>query len=274
MDRKLSFLVVGGDCRQNFLAGRLSKTSCEVYTLGVSDEHTVGSASRLESISQLNISPDVVVLPLTASEDGVNISAPFAKENITLASVANACGKNTLLTGGRLTAAAKAVFEDKNIPTADYFNREELIIKNCIPTAEGALLLAMENTAFTISQSNVMVLGFGRVAKATARIFASLGAKVHIAARKPSDLALAQTLGYGSCALSQLCETVGHFDIIINTIPALVLTEEILKNADKNVLIIDLASKPGGVDLSAAASLKLKVIWALSLPPENTLCEK
>ena len=30
--------------------------------------------------------------------------------------------------------------------------------------------------------------------------------------------------------------------------------------------MIDLASKPGGIDFSAAAMLNLKVIWALSLP--------
>ena len=34
----------------------------------------------------------------------------------------------------------------------------------------------------------------------------------------------------------------------------------------KDTLIIDLASKPGGVDMDAARDLGVKVIWALGLP--------
>ena len=46
----------------------------------------------------------------------------------------------------------------------------------------------------------------------------------------------------------------------------MILPAEILKNIQKNALVIDLASKPGGVDFSAAKALGIKVIWALSLP--------
>ena len=35
---------------------------------------------------------------------------------------------------------------------------------------------------------------------------------------------------------------------------------------DKNTLIIDLASSPGGVDVSAAKKLNSRVLWASSLP--------
>ena len=55
-------------------------------------------------------------------------------------------------------------------------------------------------------------------------------------------------------------------DIIFNTIPSLILNDEILTKVKKDALIIDLASKPGGIDFDAAKSYGLKVIWALSLP--------
>ncbi|MGM9936476.1 MAG: dipicolinate synthase subunit DpsA, partial [Candidatus Ornithomonoglobus sp.] len=51
-----------------------------------------------------------------------------------------------------------------------------------------------------------------------------------------------------------------------NTVPALILTGEVLEKVRQDTLIIDLASKPGGIDFDAAAELGLRVIWALSLP--------
>ena len=53
---------------------------------------------------------------------------------------------------------------------------------------------------------------------------------------------------------------------MINTVPARVLGEAELAELRPDCLVIDLASKPGGVDLDAAARLGKKVVWALSLP--------
>ena len=64
----------------------------------------------------------------------------------------------------------------------------------------------------------------------------------------------------------QCIKNIKTYDIIFNTIPALILDEEILSNVKKDALIIDLASKPGGVDFEAAKALGVRVIWALSLP--------
>jgi len=54
-------------------------------------------------------------------------------------------------------------------------------------------------------------------------------------------------------------------DLVLNTVPQCVINRRELTTA-KNALIIDLASKPGGVDMEAAKDLGVKVIWALGLP--------
>ena len=56
------------------------------------------------------------------------------------------------------------------------------------------------------------------------------------------------------------------YDLIVNTVPARVLGVERLSELKEGCLVIDLASKPGGVDLEAARRLGVKVAWALSLP--------
>ena len=54
-------------------------------------------------------------------------------------------------------------------------------------------------------------------------------------------------------------------DVVFNTVPDKIIGGNELLTA-KNTLIIDLASKPGGVDMEKAKDLGVKVIWALGLP--------
>ena len=128
---------------------------------------------------------------------------------------------------------------------------------NAVPTAEGAIQIAMEELPITIHGARALVIGYGRLGRALSQRLAGLGAKVSVAARKFADLAWAerQLEGWLCC-----------YDLVVNTVPARILSEEDLEDLRPGCLVIDLASKPGGVDLEAAARLGVKVIWALSLP--------
>ena len=56
------------------------------------------------------------------------------------------------------------------------------------------------------------------------------------------------------------------FDVVFNTVPAVILTRELLSELPEHCVIIDIASMPGGVDFAAARTLSRKAIHALSLP--------
>ena len=72
--------------------------------------------------------------------------------------------------------------------------------------------------------------------------------------------------GYGAEQIGGLDGWLCGYDLVVNTVPAPVLGETELKDLRPDCLIIDLASKPGGVDRKAADRLGRQVIWALSLP--------
>ena len=59
-------------------------------------------------------------------------------------------------------------------------------------------------------------------------------------------------------------------DIVFNTVPHKIISADVLENISNNSVIIDLASKPGGVDFDAAQKLRKKVIWALSIPGKTS----
>ena len=145
-------------------------------------------------------------------------------------------------------------------------DREELVVLNTISTAEGAIQIAMEETTRTIHESNVLVLGVGRVGKILANMLKGIGANVFCEARKNVDLAWIKAYGYEPIRLNELENSLGKFNIIINTIPSIILEEKQLEKVNKDCLIIDLASNPGGIDRNSAKKLGIKTIWALSLP--------
>ena len=124
----------------------------------------------------------------------------------------------------------------------------------------------MEETQKTLHGSKVLIMGFGRIGKVLAKMLDGIGAKVYCEARKNEDIAWIKAYGYEPIHLNNLNEHLGEFEIIISTIPFQILDKDRLELVNKDAVIIDLASNPGGVDRKAAKEKDLKLIWALSLP--------
>ncbi len=209
---------------------------------------------------------DCVVLPLPVSQAPGILTAPFSQMPQPLAPILDALSPAQFVCGGILDDTCCAMARERGLTVHDYFAREELTVANAVPTAEGALQVAMEHLPITIHGARVLVVGFGRVGRLTAQRFAALGAKVSVAARKYEQLAWAQAMGLGCEHLEHLAGWLCGYDLVINTVPARVLGRAELEDLRRDCLVIDLASKPGGVDLAIAGELGLTVIWALSLP--------
>ena len=90
----------------------------------------------------------------------------------------------------------------------------------------------------------MLILGFGRVAKEVANKFHGLSANVTCAARKTSDLAWIKAIGYKEVNINELGDDLKTYDIIINTVPHMIIDKEEMQYMNKNVLLIDLASSP------------------------------
>ena len=135
-----------------------------------------------------------------------------------------------------------------------------------VPTAEGAVQIALEEMGVTLHGARALVLGYGRVGKLTAHRLAALGAQVTVAARACDALAWAAAYGHRAMRLADLDGALGEYDLVVNTVPARVLPRPLLAQLRENCLVIDLASKPGGVDFQGAAELGVRCVWALSLP--------
>lgn len=257
--------VIGGDLRQLTVAKLLKAEGYHVFLYGF-DKDIQLETLECETDKDLVLSADIVILPVPVTFDGNTINSPYAKEPMIIDDFLNEINPSALVFGGQIQPNFQKALEDNHIAYRDYLKREELSIKNAVPTAEGAIEIAIAETPFTIHGSKSLVLGYGKIGKILSKDLYALGAQTYVEARKYADLAMIEGHGYEPLPLDNLKDHIHEFDIIFNTIPSLILDDEILAKVKKDALIIDLASKPGGIDFDAAKSYGLKVIWALSLP--------
>ncbi|MBR5535292.1 MAG: dipicolinate synthase subunit DpsA [Clostridia bacterium] len=208
---------------------------------------------------------DIILLGLPASKDDINIELDDGKK-IPLRDIAALSGGRKIVLGGRFSEKVKALFDIYSVRWADYAATEEFEILNAVPTAEGAIQIAMEEFPFTLHKSRSVVTGFGKVAKALAFRLKALGSECSVVARNPSARAEAESFGFKAIDFSNLPYEAKNCHILFNTVPAMVIGKNVLGQLKPSQGIIDLASKPGGVDLDSAKTYGVNVVWALSLP--------
>ena len=280
MQKNIKIAMIGGDMRQLSVANSLVKSGFSVALWGIDkpfcDQVKGGEICSEwgEAISGCQL----LLLPLPASSDGIHIHCPLLHQNeeIKLSKVLDLIPSSTPVLGGRFSPSVKKIILDKGFLGIDYFQREEFQIKNAVPTAEGAIAIAMNELPITISGAKVAVVGNGRIGKVLSQKLKLLDAEVTVAARKSIDLALVESCGMMALPIdirdgkNTLEHLTNEYDVIFNTVPAWIIDEKIVEKMPTKTLIIDLASAPGGVDIQAARQKGLTVIWALSLPGKNS----
>lgn len=252
----LRFALVGGDTRQLYLSQLLSEDGHSVSTLALTDTPIDRSV-----LSQATC----ILLPMPLLDRNGDLYTPLCAETLPLPQLLDCFQPNQLIFAGKVDDTALRQAAQRGLILHDFLLRDELAIANAVPTAEGALQLAMEALPITIHQSRVLVLGFGRIGQSTAARFLSLGAQVTVAARNNAQLALAESFGCTPLPLAQLASSKQVWDLIVNTVPAPILTQEMLQNCGTSTLL-ELASPPGGFDMSAVRSLGLRYISGAGLP--------
>lgn len=213
---------------------------------------------------------DCAVLPVQKSPDGKTIPSPFSEkaspiEYSILGKLLKAGG--TVFTGNVCTELEKVCY-GYGLALINYLEREELAVANAVPTAEGALKLAIEKMPVTLFGSKMLITGFGRIAKILAKYLNALGADVTVACRKKSDMKWAEIFGCKTVDItrkSDFRKALANIDVIFNTVPAEVMTEKDFQKTKKQILYIELASK-NGLNPEAADKLGLSFTAASGLP--------
>ncbi|WP_440895371.1 dipicolinic acid synthetase subunit A [Amphibacillus sp. Q70] len=269
MTLKKQIAIIGGDARYLELIKKLiSNPNYQIQLIGYEqlDQGFLGvQYTDLDEVSPETL--DVVILPITGVENDGQVKSIFSNQPIILPNDwFEGIKNNTIVFSGITTSYLEENLSNREVTFIPMMERDDVAIYNSVPTAEGAILLALQHMKTTLHDSNVVVLGLGRVGLTVADKFTKLGANVSVGVRKAGDIAKASALGYNGFHLSELTAYTKKCNLLINTIPVLMLDKAELNTFTADALIIDLASKPGGVDFDYAKKRGLNTIHALGLP--------
>lgn len=226
----------------NIAKQELENMGYTVNTLGL----TANDDGKIENTN-------IVLLPVPTTRDGKNIFCPQTQKQIPLEYITQA-QKNALILSCGYT------FENKN--SIDYLKSDDFCLLNAVPTAEGAIAKAINDTPFCLWKAKVLVIGNGRVAKILADRLKALKCDVTVSARKTHDFAYLDALGIKYIHTNEVAKKAKDFDIIFNTIDI-----KLFDKYDnlKNCYLYDLSTK-GCIDFEVAQSHNIKAVKLPGIP--------
>lgn len=259
-----NIVIVGGDKRQKYLKEYLSQKGFDVSSYGLFDWDD--DTDKLKSVLRDN---SLVVLPLPATRNDKTIIMPFSKREMSIDRLISFLGQENIVFGGIIKGELLSRFRETDIPFVDYYDNS-FIEKNAVLTAFGTLKILLEHIDFALPLGKYAITGYGRVSRETVSLLKSLSCDVTVFARNSSQREDAKIKGCKAFDITELSSRVKNFDIIINTVPTHIISEDTIKNINKNTKIIELASAPYGLDFDLARKYGVDVIKAFGLPGKYT----
>lgn len=273
MMKTIEIAVLGGDERQIFMACELARKGWQVSVWGLGDcGDRICPARVAETPQDALKGARAVILPVPSSADGVRVSCPLDADASFRLSAIFDIWKEGVLLGGRLPPILQPYGVSSQVRMIDYCDDDLLQLRNALPTAEGAIAIAMRELPVTIDGIFAAVIGYGRIGTVLADKLHALGAHVYLYARKEKDLARAKLRHLTPMRLStdgdtnSLTNLPKNCRVVFNTVPHPLLHRSVLETFPRNCLYIDLASAPGGIDWAAARELGIHTVWGTALP--------
>ena len=252
LNRQKEIWVIGGDRRYAYAADYLRRHGKRVKTYGVP-----GMLNEADSLEEALERADVMLLPLFPLEgEYIRVGA----ETFPAALLPLVAPEHALVVAGTLPEELIAWYHEKGIHFEGYMEQEHYQIANAAVTAEGAVAVGIDALEQTLFGAKVLVVGYGRIGKFLVEKLRAMGAEVTVSARKPEHLAEIEARGMRSVSTGVYESGLGEYNVIYNTVPAAVFTEQQMKTVSKHCLLIELASGKGGFPSNA------DVIRAQGLP--------
>ncbi|TDL72833.1 dipicolinic acid synthetase subunit A [Rhodococcus qingshengii] len=264
----MQIAVIGGDARQLEIIRKLTELDARLSLIGFEQLDHAFTGAVKEKLDEVDFSNmDALILPVPGTNLEGHVETIFSNEKVILtAEMLLKTPEHCTIYSGISNTFLNGITKEANRQLVQLFERDDVAIYNSIPTVEGTIMMAIQHTDFTIHGSNITVLGLGRVGMSVARTFHALGAKIKVGARKTEHLARITEMGLTPFHLNEIEQQVKDTDILINTIPLLIVTASVISKLPTHTLIIDLASKPGGTDFRYAEKRGIKALLAPGLP--------
>lgn len=265
MLKDIRVAMLGGDRRELELARGLIALGASVQLTGLPEV----AGARLNDDAGAAVEwAHVVIMPMSGPDGQGRVPTPLGGgTEIRLdETLLRRVGASRPLFIGVLPPPLLGAATEHGVRVVEWTAFDEIAIANSIPTAEGAVQLALEKLPVTIHGSQALVVGFGRCGVTLARLLHGMGSDVAVVARGAADRARVREMGMKPYTFGELGDAVAGRDVVFNTVPTVVITAAVLERTRDDVLIIDIASHPAGTNFEAAKRLRRRAKHVLGIP--------
>lgn len=252
----MKVLIIGGDNRFISLEKTLKDNNFKVETsyLNSNDEN-------LKSLNDF----DIIFLPIPFSKNNF-LNAPFYHKNITTESIFSSLKNFKGKIIGGFDKNSEETLKNMNLNFKNILKDEKFTLINAIITAEGTIEKLIHESEESLFELKVCITGYGRVSKSLARRLKPLCKELVVYNNPSINFVYAQIDNIKVRHLDNFKNEGKNFNIIINTIPSLIIDKKVLNTLNENTLIMDLASLPGGVDFEYAKEIGIITHHYLGVP--------
>ena len=254
MEKQTILLI--SDMRQVYLAEILTKRGLSVRCLDIRNTENV--KEQLEKLAVFLETAEMLILPIPVSKVVLQerLNEIFNKN----------LRKETLVLGGCFSKEQTEILKNRGISCLDFMEDEIVTEENAVATAEGAVAELVYNSPYNIEGAKIIVTGYGCCGKTIAEKLKSLGARVTVLARRREVRRQAKLDGFYAVDFAFGPEEAMGASMVVNTVPALVVTSLMIKELPKDAYILDIASKPGGTDFAYAKECGIHADLVLGIP--------
>jgi len=254
MEKQTILLI--SDMRQVYLAEILTKRGNHVRCLDIRNQSTI--KEQLVKLRVFLSEADILILPIPVTK-GI--------EEAELNEILNKNVKNeTIVMGGCFLPKQQKILEERGIRYLDFMEDEVVTEENAVATAEGAIAELVRNCPYNIEGSKIIVAGYGCCGKAIAKRLGILGARVTVLARRSETRKQAKQDGFYAVDFAFGPEEAMGAVMLVNTVPAPVITRLIIRELPRDAYILDIASSPGGTDFACAKESGISADLVLGIP--------
>jgi dipicolinate synthase subunit A len=266
----MKILFLGGDKRQLEIINNLYNKENEIHLVGYSNADLPECIIRKNTNNLKMIEYNVIIFPISGVKSDLSVTADFDDNKITLpANLLINTKDDVVILTGIMTAELKAMLNMAQRHAVILMDDNDIKKENSIPTVEGIIADLVYNTDYTINGANILVLGYGNVGRLLVSKLQCLGANVTVGVINKENfdsLKENNIQGFYTNNADLMKSIIKENDIIVNTVPNILLSKEYLELVRKESYILDIASHPHGVDFGAANELHLKNKLFLGIP--------
>lgn len=266
------YAVIGGDMRLVYLTEELAHHQNRViyYALpSIPEERRCSDAAFVKEaccFSEAVCSANCIIGPIPLSKNKVYLNDSISGEQFALTALSEMLKSNQTFFAGSIPDTFLNACAANDVAVFDLMQDESLSYFNTIATAEGAVCEAITRSPINLHHSRCAVLGYGKCGSTLTSYLKGMFCYVYVCSNEVKEQARASAVADQAGNLEDFSIWADGFDFIFNTIPALVLTDELLQHLKSTVTVIDIASAPGGIDYLAAKRRGISATLCPGLP--------